>query len=89
MKLNLYINRLVRDVEKKIGKKETMDLLGVRRETIFKWRKNYYELSVDNLEHISRKYVEVFPNEDLKEIFMQGLICLMQDRLKKNKKNEK
>ena len=82
MKLNIYINRLVRDVEKKIGKKETMDLLGVRRETIFKLRKNYYELSVDNLEHISRKYVEVYPKEDLREVFMQGLIYLMEDRLK-------
>tara|TARA_R100001509_G_scaffold162216_1_gene133283 strand:+ start:564 stop:821 length:258 start_codon:yes stop_codon:yes gene_type:complete len=82
MKLNIYINRLVRDVEKKIGKIQTRDLLGVRRETIFKWRKNYYELSVDNLEHICRKYVEVYPKEDLKEVFMQGLIYLMEDRLK-------
>ena len=67
---------------KKIGKKETMDLIGVNRTTIFRWKKNYYELSVDNLEHISRKYVEVYPDEDLKQVFMQGLICLMEDRLK-------
>ena len=82
MKLNIYINRLVRDVEKKIGKKETMDLIGVKRMTIFRWKNNYYELSVDNLEHVCRKYVEVYPKEDLKEVFMQGLIYLMEDRLK-------
>lgn len=82
MKLNIYINRLVRDVEKKIGKKEAMNLLGVKRTTIFRWKNNYYELSVDNLEHVSRKYCEVYPKEDLKQVFMQGLIYLMEDRLK-------
>ena len=87
MKLNIYINRLVRSIEKEIGKKEAMNLLGVRRETIFRWRKNYYGLSVDNLEHISRKYCSVFPDSDLKEVFMQGLICLMEVRLSAPKKN--
>ena len=82
MKLNIYINRLVRDVEKKIGKKETMNLIGVKRMTIHRWKNNYYELSVDNLEHVCRKYVEVYPKEDLREVFMQGLIYLMEDRLK-------
>ena len=87
MKLNIYINRLVRSIEKEKGKRETMNLIGVRRETIFRWRKNYYQLSVDNLEHISRKYCEVFPDCDLKQVFMQGLIYLMEDRLDDPKKN--
>jgi DNA-binding Xre family transcriptional regulator len=81
MKLNIYINRLVRDVEKKIGKKETMKEIGVNRTTIFRWKKNYYELSTDNLEHVCRKYVEIFPKTDLKEILMQGLIYWLEDRL--------
>lgn len=87
MKLNIYINRLVRSIEKEIGKKEAMNLLGVRRETIFRWKKNYYELSVNNLEHVCRIYCNVFPSRDLKEIFIQGLICLMEDRLASEKNN--
>ena len=82
MKLNIYINRLVRDVEKKIGKKETMKEIGVNRMTIHRWKKNYYPLSTDNLEHVCRKYVKIFPKTDLKEILMQGLIYWLEDRLK-------
>ena len=84
MKLNIYINRLVRDVEKKIGKKETLDLIGVKRLTIFRWKNNYYELSVDNLEHVCRKYVEVYPKEDLKEVYMQGLVFHLDDFMQEN-----
>ena len=40
--------------------------------TIHRWKNDYYGLSVDNLEHISRKYVEVYPDEDLKQVFMQS-----------------
>ena len=82
MKLNIYLNRLIRNIEKQIGMKKTLDLIGVSRMTIHRWKNDYYGLSVDNLEHISRKYVEVYPNEDLKEVFMQGLIYMMEDRLK-------
>ena len=82
MKLNIYLNRLIRNIEKQIGMKKTLDLIGVSRMTIHRWKNGYYGLTVDNLEHISRKYVEVYPDEDLKQVFMQGLIYLMEDRLK-------
>jgi hypothetical protein len=82
MKLNIYLIRLVRRIEKTIGKKETMNVLGISRCTLHRWKNDYYGLSVDNLEHISKKYVDLFPDEDIKEVFMQGLVCLMEDRLK-------
>lgn len=87
MKLNIYINRLVRSIEKEIGKKETREHLKITRQTVFRWENNYYPLNVDNLEDVSRVYCSVFPKSDLKEIFMQGLICLMEDRLFAPKKN--
>ena len=89
MKLNIYLIRLVRRIEKTIGKKETMNVLGISRMTLHRWKNDYYGLSVDNLEHISKKYVDLFPEYDLREIFMQGLVCLMEDRLQNNKKELK
>jgi hypothetical protein len=82
MKLNIYLNRLVRNIEKRIGKKETLILLGITRVTLHRWKNDYYGLSVDNLEHISRKYIEIYPDADLREVFMQGLFFIMEDRLK-------
>lgn len=86
MKLNIYILKLVRRIEKEIGKKETLNLLGVRRETIFRWKKNYWELSVDNLEHICIHYCNIFDDAEIKEVFMQGLVALLEDRLQKIEK---
>ena len=82
MKLNIYLNRLVRNIEKRIGKKETLNLLGITRVTLHRWKNDYYGLSIDNLEHISRKYIEIYPDSDLREVFMQGLFFIMEDRLK-------
>jgi len=82
MKLNIYLNRLVRNIEKRIGKKETLILLGITRVTLHRWKNDYYGLSIDNLEHISRKYIEIYPDSDLREVFMQGLFFIMEDRLK-------
>ena len=65
MKLNIYLIRLVRRIEKTIGKKETMNVLGISRCTLHRWKNDYYGLSVDNLEHISKKYVDLFPDEDI------------------------
>jgi hypothetical protein len=87
MKLNIYINRLVRSIEKEKGKRKTRELLKTTRQTVFRWEKNYYDLNVDHLEDVSRVYCSVFPDSDLKEVFMQGLICLMEDRLSDPKKN--
>ena len=90
MKLNIYILKLVRSIEKEIGKKETVNLLGLRRETIFRWKKNYWELSVDNLQHVCEKYCEIYTDEDFKEIFMGGLVALCEDTITKIKnKKEK
>ena len=82
MKLNIYLTRLVRNIEKRIGKKETLILLGITRVTLHRWKNDYYGLSIDNLEHISRKYIEIYPDSDLREVFMQGLFFIMEDRLK-------
>ena len=82
MKLNIYLNRLVRNIEKRIGKKETLILLGITRVTLHRWKNDYYGLSIDNLEHISRKYIEIYPDSDLREVFMQCLFFIMEDRLK-------
>ena len=82
MKLNIYLNRLVRNIEKRIGKKETLILIGITRVTLHRWKNDYYGLSIDNLEHISRKYIEIYPDSDLREVFMQGLFFIMEDRLK-------
>ena len=82
MKLNIYLNRLVRNIEKRIGKKETLILLGITRVTLHRWKNDYYGLSIDNLELISRKYIEIYPDSDLREVFMQGLFFIMEDRLK-------
>jgi DNA-binding XRE family transcriptional regulator len=86
MKLNIYINKLVRSIEKEKGKQKTRKLLKITRQTVFRWEKNYYPLNVDNLEDVSRIYCEIFPDSDLKEVFMQGLIALMEDRLSDLKK---
>ena len=82
MKLNIYLNRLVRNIEKRIGKKETLILLGITRVTLHRWKNDYYGLSIDNLVHISRKYIEIYPDSELREVFMQGLFFIMEDRLK-------
>ena len=82
MKLNIYLKRLVRNIEKRVGKKETLILLGITRVTLHRWKNDYYGLSIDNLEHISRKYIEIYPDSDLREVFMQGLFFIMEDRLK-------
>lgn len=83
MKLNIYLLRLIRRIEKEKGKKETRILLGVKRETIFRWKKNYWELSTDNLAHISDKYCETFEDEDLRQVLMEGLAAWLEDTLKK------
>lgn len=82
MKLNIYLNRLVRNIEKKIGKKDTMKILGISRWTLGRWQKGSYGNNIDNLEHVSRKYAEVYSDVDPKEIFMQGLVCILEDRFK-------
>jgi len=86
MKLNLYINNLIRRIEKKIGKKDTLDLLGVTRKTVFCWKANKYDLSVDQLEQVCMVASEVL-NEDMRLLFMDGLIRLMEDTMKKVKDN--
>lgn len=83
MKLNIYLLRLIRRIESKLGKKETRILLGVKRETIFRWKNNYWELSPDNLAHISEKYCDTFEDEDLRQVLMEGLAAWLEDTLKK------
>lgn len=84
MKLNLYINNLIRRLEKKIGKKDTRELLGVTRKTVFCWEKNKYDLGVDQLELVCDVASEIL-EEDMRLLFMDGLIRLMEDRLNKRK----
>ena len=83
MKLNIYLLKLIRKIEKEKGKKATRILLGVKRETIFRWEKNYWDLSPDNLSNIAEQYCDIFPDEDLKEVLMQGLVAWLEDTLKK------
>ncbi len=42
MKLQLFISRLIRNIEKKIGKKQTLEMLDVNRVTVYRWKNNYY-----------------------------------------------
>ena len=85
MKLDLYINNLVRKIEKKIGKKETLEKLGVTRKTVFCWKTNKYPLGVDQLEQVCILASEVL-EENMRLLFMDGLIRLMEDRMNKKKK---
>ena len=85
MKLQLFISRLIRNIEKKIGKKQTLEMLDVNRVTVYRWKNNYYELSIDQLENICRVAADVL-GHDLRSLFIDGLMCIMDDRL--NKKNE-
>ena len=81
MKLNLYINKLIRRIEKKIGKENTLNALGVSRKTVFCWKYHKYDLSVDQLKQVCILASEVL-EEDMRMLFMDGLIQLTEDTMR-------
>jgi DNA-binding XRE family transcriptional regulator len=84
MKLNLYIQKLLREIICKKGRQKTLDLFKIERTTLYKWENNskYTFKNIINLDVICIKYCEVFPKEDLKEVLMQGLHFYLEDILK-------
>ena len=82
MKLNIYINNLIRKMEKKIGKKETREKLGVTRKTVFCWKNNKYDLGEKQLELVCSVASEVL-EEDFRMLYMDGLIRSTEDAIKR------
>ena len=81
IKLKMYINQLIRNLEKKLGKVKTRALLGVHRDTLNRWtQEDAYGLNTDNLEHVCRKYATIYTHEEAEELFIQGLFFLVKDR---------
>jgi hypothetical protein len=87
MKLNIYINNLIRKMEKKIGKKETREKLGVTRKTVFCWKKNQYDLGEKQLELVCAVASKVL-EEDFRMLLMDGLIRSTEDAIKRKELKE-
>ena len=94
MKYNLYVVRQIRKIQNKIGKKETLEKLNIGRTVIWRWESNEYRPSLDHLSNICILSAQIFCKKNTnrseeikkmyKELFMQGLYCLMVDYYEKN-----
>ena len=80
MKLNIYINKLIRRIEKKIGKQETLKALKITRKTTWQWGKQ--ELTSKQLEQVCYVASEKL-GEDMRVLFMDGLVRLTEDTMKR------
>lgn len=85
MKFGIYIQRLIRQMQKKIGRAQTYEFIQAHRSSVYRWQKSKEGASLDNFEHICRKYCEVYPDQDLKDVFMQGLMFVVEDRITNKK----
>tara|TARA_R110000796_G_scaffold21158_1_gene62427 strand:- start:336 stop:647 length:312 start_codon:yes stop_codon:yes gene_type:complete len=90
-KLNAYAMKLIRQMQKEIGKEQTLNLIGKTRNTIYKYRNDLCPVSNPFFGHICRVHHKVFPKKSLQEVFMRGLTCIMEDHMldRKEKKEEK
>jgi hypothetical protein len=94
MKLNLYIIKIIRKIQKTIGKKETLVKIKITRGTLHRWQVNEYPVPISNVDRIcsfaaalkDEDGKKVF-EEDFKALFMQALYFIMQDHEKPTEEN--
>ena len=87
MKLNLYISKLIRGIICKVGRKEAGKLLKTSRTTVYVWEHNNKYNRVKNIKIlplVCKTYCNLHPKEDLKEVYMQGLVFHLDDFMQEN-----
>ena len=90
-KLNAYTMKLIRKIQKEVGKEKAVSIIGKTRGTIHKYKTSELLITNSLFGHICREYHGIFPKESLQEVFMRGLTCIMEDHMldRKEKKEEK
>jgi hypothetical protein len=85
MKLNIYIQKLLRAIICKVGRQQTSKLLKTSRTTVYVWENNNKWNRVKNIKNlplVCKTYCNLHPKENLKEVLMQGLVFYMEDVMK-------